>query len=39
MAVITRFFRNAIRQIVERSFDLVFAWYEATKFAPTNLHL
>lgn len=39
MAVITQFFRNAGRKILDRSFDLIFSWYEATKFAPTNPHL
>ena len=39
MALITRFFQNAGRKILDRSFDLVEAWYEATKFAPTNPHL
>lgn len=39
MAVITQFFQNAGRKILDRSFDLVFAWYEVTKFALTNPHL
>ena len=39
MAIITQLFRNARRKILDRSFELVLAWYEATKFAPTNPHL
>ena len=39
MAIVVQLFQNAGRKIVDRSFDLVFAWYEATKYAPTNLHL
>ena len=39
MATITQLFQNARRKILDRSFDVVLACYEATKFAPTNLHL
>ena len=39
MAVITQLLQNAGRKILDRGFELVFAWYEATKYAPTNPHL
>ena len=39
MTTITQLFRNAGRKILDRSLDLVSAWYEITKFAPTNPHL
>jgi hypothetical protein len=39
MALITQLFWNAGRKILDRGFDLVLAWYEVTKFAPTNPHL
>jgi hypothetical protein len=38
MATITRSLQNARRKILKYSFNLVLAWYEATQFAPTNLH-
>jgi hypothetical protein len=39
MAIITQFLQNAGRRILDRSLDLVSAWYEVTKYAPTNPHL
>ena len=39
MATITQLFQNVRRSILARGFDLVLAWYEVTKFAPTNPHL
>ena len=39
MAVIAHFFQNAGRKILDVGLNLVFAWYEVTKYAPTNPHL
>lgn len=39
MAVIMWFFQNASRKILDGIFNLVFAWYEATQFTPTDPHL
>jgi hypothetical protein len=39
MATIRQLLENARRKIFDASLGLVCAWYEATKFAPTNPHL
>jgi hypothetical protein len=39
MATIAQLLQNAGRKIFDRGLDLVSAWYEVTKYAPTNLHL
>jgi hypothetical protein len=36
MVAITQLLRNARRKIVNRSFDLILAWYEVTRFTPTD---
>ena len=38
MAAIAQLLDNARRKIVDRGLDLVLAWYEVTKHAPTNPH-
>jgi uncharacterized membrane protein YkgB len=37
MATITQSLENAGREILRYSLNLVFAWYEGTRFTPSNL--